>query len=143
MVRSVSNPLCHDSAITYTRDNCIIEVFSGGFVDLELERVCPDFTKWNEVTSFSHIQEAVVEYAALISNNFKASNINLLKGSYSIARCVIQHCGAGPRACSKVIDFCVLKIHDKKIGSELSSLLLDIAGKIGPNAVIDAVILRE
>lgn len=93
--------------------------------------------------SFSQIQEAAIEYAALISNNFKASNINLLKGSYSIARCVIQHCGAGPRACSKVIDFCVLKIHDKKIGPELSSLLLDIAEKIGPNAVIDAVILRE
>lgn len=133
-----------------------------------MERVCPDFTKWNEVIqesskwqdkvetmqqlcafieknpdSFSQIQEAAIEYAALISNNFKASNINLLKGSYSIARCVIQHCGAGPRACSKVIDFCVLKIHDKKIGPELSSLLLDIAEKIGPNAVIDAVILRE
>ena len=129
-----------------------------------MEKVYPDFTKCNEIIttspkwqekveamqqvcdfisshpeSFTHIQEAVISYASLISNVFKATNINLLKGAYSIVKCIIVNCGAGPRACSAVIDSCVSKIHDKKLGPDMCLLLLDISEKISPNAVINSV----
>ena len=89
--------------------------------------------------SFSTIQEAVIQFTLLVSKDYKVANINLLKASYSIARTVIQLCGAGPRACKPVIEFCVSKIHDKKIGSDLSELLSCIAERIGPNSVFDTV----
>ena len=102
-----------------------------------MQQLCDFISTHSE--SFTHIQEAVISYAALVSNGFKASNINLLKGAYFIAKCIIVHCGAGPRACGVLIDSCVTKIHDKKVGPDLSLLLLDICEKIGPNAVIHSV----
>ena len=91
--------------------------------------------------TFSTIQEAVIQYSMLVSRDYKVANINLLKASYSIAHTVIESCGAGPRACRPVIEFCVSKIHDKKIGSDMSSLLSCIAECIGPSAVFDIVCL--
>ena len=93
--------------------------------------------------SFSTIQEAVIQFTLLVSKDYKVANINLLKASYSIARTVIQLCGAGPRACKPVIEFCVSKLHDKKIGSDLSELLSCIAERIGPNSVFDTVVCSQ
>ena len=90
--------------------------------------------------AFSTIQEAVIQFTLLVSKDFKVANVNLLKACYSIAHTVIQLCGAGPRACKPVIDFCVSRLHDKKIGSDLSDLLSCIAEHIGPNAVFDSVL---
>lgn len=129
-----------------------------------MESAIPDFTKYKETIdtnpkwqekvealqhieetikshpdSFSTIQEAVIQFTLLVSKDYKVANINLLKASYSIARTTIQLCGAGPRACKPVIEFCVSKLHDKKIGSDLGELLSCIAERIGPNSVFETV----
>ena len=80
-----------------------------------------------------------MQYAMLFSKDFKAANMNILKAAFSIAKTVISSCNAGPRACQPVILAALAKIHDKKLGSELFTLLSVIAEKIGPDAVVAQV----
>lgn len=89
---------------------------------------------------FKGKQESVIQFILLFSKDFKVANMNLLKAAFSLASTIISCCGAGPKACSPIIDSCVAKIHDKKLNGELMSLLSLISEKISPNTVISQVI---
>ena len=68
---------------------------------------------------FKGKQESVIQFILLFSKDFKVANMNLLKAAFSLASTIISCCGAGPKACSSIIDSCVAKIHDKKLNGEL------------------------
>lgn len=84
-------------------------------------------------------QEAILSFILLFSKDFKVANMNLLKAAFSLTSTLISVCGAGPKACAPIIESCVSKIHDKKLGDDVSSLLCLLCEKIGPNAVISQV----
>ena len=103
--------------------------------------VLEQFNKYIEThqSSFSSNQEAVIQYVMVFSKDFKAANINILKTALGILKTIISYCGAGPRACQPVISVCLSKVHDKKLGPDVTSLLSTVAEKIGPNAVVSQV----
>ena len=103
--------------------------------------VLEQFNKYIEThqSSFSSNQEAVIQYVMIFSKDFKAANINILKTALVILKTIISCCGAGPRACQPVISACVSKVHDKKLGPDIISLLSTIAEKIGPDTVMNQV----
>ena len=103
--------------------------------------VLEQFNKYIEThqSSFSSNQEAVIQYVMIFSKDFKAANINILKTALVILKTIISCCGAGPRACQPVISACLSKVHDKKLGPDIISLLSTIAEKIGPDTVMNQV----
>ena len=85
-------------------------------------------------------QEAVLSFILLFTRDFKVANMNILKSAYSLTLALISSCGAGPNACKPIIESCISKIHDKKLNSDLTSLLSAMCEKIGPTAVIGHVL---
>lgn len=98
------------------------------------------FIKQNPST-FKGKQEAVLQFILLFSKDFKVANMNLLKSAFSLSSSLITTCGAGPKACQAIVESCIAKIHDKKLGGDLSSLICVICEKVGPNAVLSQVCL--
>lgn len=90
---------------------------------------------------FKGKQEAVLQFIFLFSKDFKVANMNILKSAFSLSLSLITICGAGPKACQPIVESCIAKIHDKKLGGDLSSLICVICEKVGPNAVLSQVYL--